>query len=213
MTDPRPSIMAAGPLTLEEAETVLSSTPPPLDSEAAEEVERCSCEESLALRDEVERLRSELAQSERARLDHARRSLEAQAERDTSRTEVERLRAELTELNGELAGANALVTQCLRDLETDPHAEEYYAGLIDDLREHLAGKAATGEHPSEPSTDTLRQQVEYWRDEACTAHAAEQRVLEANKELDADWLRSCEFSRDMRIVNFARAELARREGK
>lgn len=39
---------------------------------------------------------------------------------------------------------------------------------------------------------------------------AEQRVLDANHELDTDWLKQCEFSRDMRIVNFARAELARR---
>lgn len=37
---------------------------------------------------------------------------------------------------------------------------------------------------------------------------AEQRVLDANSELDPDWLSKCEFSRDIRIVNFARAELA-----
>lgn len=39
---------------------------------------------------------------------------------------------------------------------------------------------------------------------------ADQAVLDASGQLDAEWLRSCEFSRDMRIVNYARAELARR---
>lgn len=35
-------------------------------------------------------------------------------------------------------------------------------------------------------------------------------VLEACALLEEDWLRKCEWSRDMRIVSFARAELARR---
>ena len=39
---------------------------------------------------------------------------------------------------------------------------------------------------------------------------AEQRVLDANAQLDEEWLRKCEFSREMWLVNFARAELARR---
>lgn len=80
----RPSIVAAGPLTLAEAEAVLSSVPPPgpglagdeehtqapqsqsaptpdYSSDLPPEVEACSCEEALALRAEVERLRADIA--------------------------------------------------------------------------------------------------------------------------------------------------------
>jgi hypothetical protein len=84
---------------------------------------------------------------------------------------VEGHKARAEKYEAKLAAANALLAQCLRDLETDPHAEEYYAGLIDGLRGHLAGLAAAGEHPSEPSTDTLRHQAEYWRNEALAGNA------------------------------------------
>lgn len=39
---------------------------------------------------------------------------------------------------------------------------------------------------------------------------AEQAVLDAMAKVDQEWLRKCEFSREMWLVNFARAELARR---
>src|SRR5690606_30670579 len=114
----RPSILAAGPLTFEEAEALMSSLPPPPPEGAAEpdgapapeeptaepadEVERCSCEEALALR-------AELA---KALADHdaLHESLH------DARAEVERLRAcaeahvrDNVDLDEKLAAANALL--------------------------------------------------------------------------------------------------------
>jgi len=64
------------------------------------------------------------------------------------RAEVERLRAQVdewrtwgTEKQQQLAAANVLLAACLRELETDPNADEYYAGLIADLRTHFAGQS------------------------------------------------------------------------
>lgn len=44
-------------------------------------------------------------------------------------------------------------------------------------------------------------------------HAADRAIVEACLALDTDWLRSCEFSRDMRIVNFARAVMRMKESR
>lgn len=87
----RSSIVAAGPLTLEEAEAVLSSRPPPgpaideepdapapqsqaaphpdYSSDLPPEVEACSCEEALGLHTKVESLTEALAAAERGERD------------------------------------------------------------------------------------------------------------------------------------------------
>jgi hypothetical protein len=62
-----------------------------------------------------------------------------------------------------LAAANALLEEMRGHIPQDRRP----GSLFRRSGAHLAGQ---GEHPSEPSTDTLQQQVEYWRTEALAAN-------------------------------------------
>jgi hypothetical protein len=68
-----------------------------------------------------------------------------------------------------LAAANALLER-LNVWNEKAGTDAELRTICSDVFDYLAGQAATGEHPSEPSTDTLQQQVEYWRNEALAAN-------------------------------------------
>jgi hypothetical protein len=90
--------------------------------------------------------------------------------------EVERLRAlaeERWQLADErlthIAAANALLER-VNVWNERAGTDAELRTICSDVFDYLAGQAKEGEHPSEPSIDTLQQQVEYWRTEALAAN-------------------------------------------
>jgi hypothetical protein len=140
---------------------------------------RCGIPELVLLRRERNeglKLLSEL----RAELDgREQRYVAAQEQRNELRTEVERLQTALTEMRDiertlRSSNANQRIAAAIDAIESaqlavggveSAWARQAVAALRGD------GQAATGEHPSEPSIDTLQQQVEYWRNEALAGNA------------------------------------------
>ena len=100
-------MMAAGPLTLDEAVAVIESRPPPEpQSQAAPapdygslgdqrgapgDVEPCSCDEALALREQVARLTLALAAAERDSQDYEQRWLKAERDCGAAQRETAQL--------------------------------------------------------------------------------------------------------------------------